>query len=306
MAGIGAWVAGSRPRTWSAALSPILVGGAVAYQQDPDRFGWGTAGRILLALIVALALQIGVNFANDYSDGVRGTDSDRRGPARLVGQGLAQPRAVRRAAWLAFAAAGVAGLVDATWIGAWWLIAVGVAAVAAGWLYTGGPRPFGYAGLGEAIVFLFFGVVAVTGTAFVATGRWSCLAAAVSVPVGFQACALLVVNNLRDLETDERAGKRTLAVRLGPASTRRLFRGLITAPFVIVAAIGAAGVTGADAGLGWSLAGLAALPLAIAPWQGVTPGADAPALVRVLTETARLQLAFACLLAVGLVLGAAR
>jgi len=209
------WIAGARPRTLPAALVPVLVGTAAAAGMSGDTnalkglFIW----RFVAALVVSLALQIGVNYANDYSDGIRGTDADRVGPMRLTGSGRKSPGAVKRAAFLSFGVAAVAGLSLAV-ATSWWLIAVGLLAIAAAWFYTGGPRPYGYAGLGEVFVFVFFGVVATTGSAFVQIERITPLTLLVSIPVGLFATALLVVNNLRDIPGDTESGKRTLAVRL--------------------------------------------------------------------------------------------
>ena len=200
------WVAGARPRTLPAAIVPVTVGSGVA-------FGYGrfSLWRAALALVVALALQVGVNYANDYSDGVRGTDERRVGPVRLVAAGLARPRRVLTAALACFATACAAGFALAA-VTSWWLLLLGAAAVAAAWTYTGGSHPYGYRGMGEAAVFVFFGVAAVAGTAYVQMGRLTWLALAASVPVGLLSCALLVVNNLRDIPSDTMAGKRTLAV----------------------------------------------------------------------------------------------
>ncbi len=192
-------------------MVPVLIGSGVAFGYG--RFVWW---RAVLALVVALALQVGVNYANDYSDGVRGSDAKRVGPVRLVAAGLAPPRQVLAAAFGCFAVAGLAGLALAA-VTSWWLLLAGAACVAAAWFYTGGPRPYGYRGLGEVFVFLFFGVVAVVGTAYVQMRGLSWLGLAASVPAGLLACALLMVNNLRDIRTDLVAGKRTLAVMLGDA-----------------------------------------------------------------------------------------
>ncbi|HRA35704.1 MAG TPA: 1,4-dihydroxy-2-naphthoate polyprenyltransferase, partial [Acidimicrobiales bacterium] len=211
--GLGVWLAGARPRTLPAAVVPVAVGTAAAVGTVPGGLIWW---RALAALVVSLALQVATNYANDYSDGVRGTDADDRrvGPVRLVGQGLASPGAVKRAALTAFAVAGAVGAALAVAVGPE-LFVVGALAIAAGWFYTGGPRPYGYAGLGEVFVFVFFGVVATAGSAYVQTGELTALALGASVPVGFLATALLVVNNLRDIPGDTAVGKRTLAVRLG-------------------------------------------------------------------------------------------
>jgi 1,4-dihydroxy-2-naphthoate octaprenyltransferase len=209
MATAAHWVAGARPRTLSAAIAPVFVGSAAAAALDG--FVWWKA---LLSLVVALALQVGVNYANDYSDGIRGTDADRVGPFRLVGSGAVPATQVRTAAFVCFGIAAAAGLVLAV-TSAWWLVLVGAAALAAAWFYTGGAKPYGYRGLGEVAVFVFFGLVAVLGTTYVQAGRISSAALAGGVAVGALACAILVVNNLRDIHTDRVAGKRTLAVVTG-------------------------------------------------------------------------------------------
>jgi 1,4-dihydroxy-2-naphthoate octaprenyltransferase len=291
MATLAQWVEGARPRTLPAAVAPVLVGtGAAA---NADGFVWWKA---LLALGVSLTLQVGVNYANDYSDGIRGTDAVRVGPFRLVGSGSTAPGAVKRAAFGAFAVAGVLGLVLAASSG-WWLIAVGVASIAAAWLYTGGPRPYGYAGLGEAFVFVFFGLVAVCGTTFVQLGRISWLSVVLAVPVGFLACAILVANNIRDIPTDSVTGKQTLAVRLGDPRSRRVYVALVAVPFVI------AMVTGAlDGDARGSLLALIAVPLAIRPVRTTLAGATGRDLIAVLRDTGRLQLACAVTITIGLTL----
>jgi 1,4-dihydroxy-2-naphthoate octaprenyltransferase len=242
-------------------------------------------------MVVAVALQVGTNYANDYSDGIRGTDEARVGPVRLVASGLKPPARVKRAALLAFGAAGAAGLALAAAAG-WWLLAVGAACFAAGWLYTGGPRPYGYFGLGEAFVFVFFGLVATAGTAYVQLGRLTALAVAAAVPVGLLAVALLVVNNLRDIPTDALAGKRTLAVRVGAPATRLLYVACLLVPYGFAA--------GLAVGRPWSPLALLALPLAIGPARRVLGRAAGRDLVPVIGATGRTQLAFGCLLAVGL------
>ena len=284
------WLAGARPRTLPAAVVPVLVGTACAAGRT-DVVAW----RFAAALVVALALQVGTNYANDYSDGVRGTDSDERrvGPVRLVGQQLAEPAAVKRAALLAFAVAGLAGLALAAAVG-WELIAVGAVAIAAGWFYTGGPKPYGYLGLGEVFVFVFFGVVATAGSAYVQQESLSGLALAASVPVGLLATALLVVNNLRDIPGDTESGKRTLAVRLGDARTRWLYVGLLVGAVVMVPLVAGLGERPAAA------LALAAIPLAQRPVVAVLRGDRGPALIPVLVATGRLQLVFGSLLALGL------
>jgi 1,4-dihydroxy-2-naphthoate octaprenyltransferase len=213
------WVLGSRPRTLPASVVPVVVGTAVA-----GAGGHAVWWRAVLAAVVALALQVGTNYANDYSDGIRGTDEDRVGPVRLVASGLKTAGEVKRAAILAFGLAAAAGLVLAA-VASWWLLLVGAASIAAGYLYTGGPRPYGYAGLGELFVFVFFGLVATVGTAYVQLERITGLAVLAAVPVGLLAVAMLVVNNLRDIAGDEVSGKRTLAVRLGAPATRLVYAG---------------------------------------------------------------------------------
>ena len=284
------WVQGARPRTLPAAISPVVAGtGAAA---AVDAVVWWKA---MLALGVALALQVGVNYANDYSDGVRGTDADRVGPLRLVGSGAATPRAVRTAALLSFGVAGALGLVLAATSG-WWLVLVGLACVLAAWSYTGGPRPYGYAGLGELFVFVFFGLVAVCGTTYVQVGRVTGASAVCAVAVGLLACAILVANNLRDIPTDRASGKHTLAVRLGDRRTRRLYALLAALPAL-------APVVLALTGHPWALLGLLALPLQLLPARTVLGGATGRDLVPVLRGTGRAELAFAVLVAVGLALG---
>ena len=218
------WIAGARPKTLGAAIAPVIVGTAFAgYDAEPTNF--------ILALLVALALQIGVNYANDYSDGVRGTDDDRVRPIRLVGSGLAKPEAVKRAAFLSFFVAAFAGLILSART-EWYLLIIGALAIIAAWTYTGGPKPYGYQALGEISVFIFFGLVATLGTYFVQVGSisWPVILAAISM--GLLATAILNVNNLRDLERDAKSGKRTLAVRLGAARTRTLYRLTIFLPLI--------------------------------------------------------------------------
>jgi 1,4-dihydroxy-2-naphthoate polyprenyltransferase len=286
MATPGQWLGGARPRTLPAAVVPVAVGSGVA-------FGYGrfSLWRAALALLVALALQVGANYANDYSDGVRGTDERRVGPVRLVAAGLAPPRQVRTAAFACFATACVAGFALAATT-SWWLIAVGAAAVGAAWTYTGGRRPYGYRALGEVAVFVFFGVAAVAGTAYVQMDRLTWLVLAACVPVGLLACALLVINNLRDIPSDAVAGKRTLAVVIGDHRTRLLYAGCLLLPFGMLAVIAFARP--------FALLALAALPFAVLPLRSVRAGADGPALIGALGQTGRLQLVFGALLTIGL------
>ena len=300
MASAAQWVAGARPRTLPAALSPVLVGTGAALGQGLGLDGAPspatTLVRALLAAAVALALQVGVNYANDYSDGVRGTDAARVGPLRLTASGLAPAPSVRRAALAALGVGCLAGAVLVAVSGSWWLLAVGAAAVVAAWTYTGGPRPYGYAGLGEVFVFVFFGLVATLGTTWTQTGRLDAGAWTAAVGVGSLACAILVVNNLRDVPTDTVTGKRTLAVRLGEESTRTLFTVLVLAPFALVVLLAVAGARP------WALLGLVALPLALAPLRTVLSRARGLSLVPVLAGTGVLELAFAVALGVGLAL----
>jgi 1,4-dihydroxy-2-naphthoate octaprenyltransferase len=285
--GMGVWLRGARPRTLVASICPVLVGTAVA--ASADRL---VVWRALAALVVSVAIQVGVNYANDYSDGVRGTDTPARlGPVRLVASGLASPSRVKLAAALAFAVAGLAGLALAVAVDPR-LLLVGVACVVAAVLYTGGPRPYGYAGFGELAVLVFFGLVATTGTTYVQTERLEGLALAASVPVGLGAVAILLANNIRDLDGDRDAGKRTLVVRLGRWRSRSLFVTTVLAMFVAVALIGVARPS--------ALVALAAAPLAVAPMRLVRRRHDGPGLVAALAGTARLQLAVCALLAAGL------
>jgi 1,4-dihydroxy-2-naphthoate octaprenyltransferase len=293
------WLAGARPRTLPAAVAPVLVGTAVAAWD-----GGAVWDRALLALVVALALQVGVNYANDYSDGVRGTDAQRVGPVRLVGQGLAPPAAVKRAAMLAFGVAGLAGLLLVALSGQWWLLLVGAAAILAAWTYTGGPRPYGYAGLGEVFVFVFFGLVAVGGTALTQSGVLSGLALLGGVGVGALSCAILVVNNLRDIPGDTVAGKRTLAVRLGDPATRRLYAALVGVALAVPAIVGMLGTVLPGTWPATAILGLGAVVLAVGPLRAVREGALGPALVPVLGGTGRLLLGYGVLLAAGIALGA--
>ncbi|MGW0586797.1 1,4-dihydroxy-2-naphthoate polyprenyltransferase [Streptosporangium sp. NPDC002607] len=283
------WIAGARPRTLPAAVVPVAIGTGVAVG-----YGGGVWWRALLALFVALALQVGVNYANDYSDGVRGTDEGRVGPMRLVGSGAAPPRQVLAAALGCFLAAAVAGLVLVVATGAWWLLLVGAMAIAAAWFYTGGSNPYGYRALGEISVFVFFGLVAVTGTTYVQLEYLPPLAVAAAVPAGLLACAMLVVNNLRDIVTDGPAGKRTMAVVLGDPRTRVLYTLCLVLPLLIAPALAPWQPFAALA--------LLAAPLAVAPVKAVRAGATGPALIATLQQTGRFQLGYGLLLTIGLAL----
>ncbi|MEI5676035.1 MULTISPECIES: 1,4-dihydroxy-2-naphthoate polyprenyltransferase [unclassified Nocardioides] len=288
MATPGDWLAGARPRTLPAAVSPVLAGTGVASYVD-GLVLW----KALLALVVSLALQVGVNYANDYSDGIRGTDDDRVGPMRLVGSGAASPSAVKRAAFLAFGVAGVAGLVLAAST-AWWLLAVGAVSVLAAWYYTGGSKPYGYLGLGEVMVFVFFGLVAVIGTTYVQTETWELAALYAAVGIGALACAILVVNNLRDIPTDTIAGKRTLAVVLGDRATRLLYAALVLVAALAVVALAAT--------TSWCvLVGLLFLVLAAPGLRLVLGDATGPDLIPVLQSTGTAELAWAALTTAALI-----
>jgi 1,4-dihydroxy-2-naphthoate octaprenyltransferase len=287
MATQGEWLAGARPRTLPAAISPVLAGTAVAGYDD-GAVWW----KALLALVVSLALQVGVNYANDYSDGIRGTDSHRVGPMRLVGSGRATPGAVRRAAFGAFGVAAVAGLVLAATT-AWWLVAVGAVCVVAAWFYTGGSRPYGYLGLGEVMVFCFFGLVAVTGTAYVQTETWRLPALYAAVGIGALACAILVANNLRDIPSDRIAGKLTLAVRLGDERTRGLYVLLLL--LAAVALVGVALTTS-----WWALLALGYVVPATRGARVVVRRAHGPGLIPVLQSTGVAELCYGLGLFVGL------
>ncbi len=282
------WIQGARPRTLPAAIAPVLVGTGIAQHFDSLDIG-----RALLALIVALALQAGVNYSNDYSDGIRGTDRVRVGPVRLVGQGLAKAHQVKRAAFLMFGIAMASGLALVLLTQAWWLLLVGAASVAAAWFYTGGSRPYGYAGFGELSVFIFFGIVPVMGTAYVQTLELTWGAFIASVGVGALACSILITNNLRDIPGDTEHGKRTLAVRIGDVKTRTLyFASVITAfavPALLVIPFGS-----------WALLGYAAIPWVFLPVKLVRHGARGPALIPILKATGNLLLIYGVVLGFGL------
>ncbi len=283
------WIAGARPRTLPAATAPVLVGSGAAAQVG--EFAWVPA---LLALGVALALQVGVNYANDYSDGVRGTDVDRVGPLRLTASRAAPPGQVQAAAFAALGVAGVLGLLLCAVSGHWWLLAVGALCVLAAWYYTGGRRPYGYLGLGEVGVFVFFGLVATLGTAYTQADRITWPAVLGAVGVGLIACALLMVNNVRDIPTDVAAGKRTLAVRVGDRRARRLY----TAWMVLPVLLGALCAFWAP----WTLVVLFLLLPAVLLSTPVLAGVRGRLLVPVLAGTGLFELGYGVLLGFGLAL----
>jgi 1,4-dihydroxy-2-naphthoate octaprenyltransferase len=284
---VNKWVAGARPRTLPVSAAPVVVGTCAAFQVADDVIWW----RAIAALVVALSLQVGVNYANDYSDGVRGTDADRRGPIRLVASGLASPAAVKRAAGLAFLLAAVVGLALALVVNPW-LLFIGVAAVAAAVLYTGGPKPYGYLGLGEVMVLAFFGFVATTGSAYVQLERIPATAWWGSLVVGLPTVAVLLANNIRDIPTDAVAGKRTLAVRIGPIAARQLFAFCLAGAFVSIVPMCL------DAP--WAVLGFLAIPLAIQPLHLVLTRDDPPGLVAGLVATVRLTIVLSALVGLGL------
>ena len=284
------WIAGSRPQTLPAAIVPVAVGYALVVARHSDDLP--NVVNALLALVVSLALQVGVNFANDYSDGVKGTDARRVGPLRLVGSGLVVPARVKRAAYLSFFVAASAGLGIAATT-SWWLILVGLASIVAAWTYTGGPNPYGYLGFGEIFVFVFFGVVATIGTTFAVSEQIETLDVIASCVVGALAVALLIVNNLRDIPTDAQSGKKTLAVRLGDTRTRWLY-----CLVLLLAVLGTVVVT---LTFSWASIGLIGFVFAAKPVVSVLRGARGAELIPVLGATARVQLFVGMLLAYGLV-----
>ena len=275
---------GARPRTLPAAIAPVLVATTLA----GSNADFAMAG---LALVVSLALQVGVNYANDYSDGIKGTDDNRVGPTRLVASGLASAKSVKQAAFISFAVAAAVGLVLA-YSTSLWLVAVGAAAIFAAWTYTGSKRPYGYLGLGEISVFLFFGLVATMGSYYVQAQEITWQSFIVAIPMGCLACAILAINNLRDRAQDELVGKRTLAVRLGDSRARKLFIALL-----LLAHISALAVPGEN-----TLITLVLVPQTFMIANQVRSGATGPALIPLLGKTGELQLFFALLLALALVL----
>ena len=289
--GVQLWILGARLRTLPAAIMPVMVGSACAGAfEGAVSKRWTFA---LLSLVVSLALQVGVNYANDYSDGVRGTDEKRVGPLRLVGSGLVSPNAVKRAAFIAFGIAAIVGLIIAL-ATSLWLVVIGAACIGAGWLYTGGPKPYGYMGLGELFVFLFFGLVATCGTMFAVTQHITLLCVYASIAVGCLAVALLVINNLRDIPGDTEVGKVTLAVRLGDKKTRMLYNLLFVAcgVAIVLCAVYRRG----------SIVGLLGLAVAVPAIRTVRSGANGRELIAVLAATGKTQMATGLLLSLGLLL----
>ena len=280
----GIWVDGARPRTLPAAVAPVLVATALA----GDSFNTLAA---LLALIVSLSLQIGVNYANDYSDGIRGTDNDRIGPARITAGGLAKPAQVKSAAFISFGVAAVAGLGLAITT-SWWLIAVGAISIAAAWGYTGGKNPYGYMGLGELFVFIFFGLVATVGSFYVQTEEITGQSILAGVIVGSLACAILVINNIRDRAKDEVVGKLTLAVRLGDKRSRIFYSVLVIAPYLITAGFRTP----------WTLLTLLTLPMTISILKALWSGIQGVDLIALLGKTGKLQMLFSLALSLALII----
>ncbi len=288
MATLAQWIEGARPRTLPNAIAPVIAGtGAAAWLNSAV---WWKA---LLALMVSLSLTIGVNYANDYSDGIRGTDDERAGPLRLVGSRAAAPRAVLTAAVLSLALAAVSGITLA-WLSAPWLIAVGATCIAGAWLYTGGSRPYGYAGFGEVAVFVFFGLVAVLGTQYTQAGRVDWVGVAAAVATGALSSAVLVANNLRDIPTDRVAGKMTLAVRLGDSRTRMLYLALLGAAAVLTGALMRA--------TPWCALGFLAVPLAVKAAGPVRSGKAGRELIPVLRDTGLTMLVWSVAVALALAL----
>ena len=278
------WIAGARPKTLPAAIAPVAVATALAGEKwDPFL--------ALLALLVSLSLQIGVNYANDYSDGVKGTDDNRIGPMRLVASGAAPARQVKSAAYLALSSAALFGLILALQT-TLWFIAIGALAIAAAWGYTGWKNPYGYFGFGELAVFVFFGLVATMGTYYAQTGELTLKSLLVSIPMGCLSCALLAINNLRDRAADELVGKRTLAVRLGDASARKAFISLLLIAHISVLFLLQP----------WTLLTLLLLPMTFSLIKAIRGGAEGAQLIPLLGTTGKLQLRFAILLSLGLLL----
>lgn len=282
-------VLGTRPRTLPAAIVPVCVG--VASVENFDNSMWWKA---VLAATVSVSLQVAVNYANDYSDGIKGTDDQRIGPLRLVGSGLVQPRIVKRAAFAMLAVAGISGLILAL-SSSLWILLIGFFAMLAAWTYTGGPRPYGYAGLGEVFVFVFFGIVATVGTQYVVSQSITALSVVASVGVGALSCALLVVNNLRDRQGDQAVGKNTLAVKMGDRWTRYFFSSLFVAAAVAVLVVSVMAQF-------WALIGLVGLVFAVPGIKLVLAGAQGTALIKVLEQVGKAQIVFGLTFSLGIFL----
>jgi len=290
------WVMAARPRTLPAAIAPVLVGAAAAVEWAGDV---PRAGAFIAALIGSIFIQIGTNLANDYSDAKRGADTvDRLGPVRVTSAGLVTPQRVLTATWVAFGVAVLCGIY-LTIVAGLVILLIGALSIAAGVLYTGGPRPYGYAGFGEVFVFLFFGLVAVNGSYYVQVERLDALPLGLSIAVGFLATAILVVNNVRDVETDRRAGKNTLAVRMGRRNAVALYRLLVLGAYLVLPIALLASETSA-----WPLIALASLPMAVAPMRTMSNRADGPSLNAALAGTGALLGAFSLLVTVGLLVAA--
>jgi 1,4-dihydroxy-2-naphthoate octaprenyltransferase len=290
------WLMAARPRTLPAAIAPVLVGTAAAVQWLGRLPRWGA---FFAALIGSIFIQIGTNLANDYSDAKRGADTaDRLGPVRVTASGMVTPQRVMRATWIAFAVAVVCGIY-LTAVAGWVILLIGILSIAAGVLYTGGPRPYGYAGFGEVFVFLFFGLVAVNGSYYVQLEELDALPLGLSISIGFLATAIIVVNNVRDVETDRRAGKNTLAVRVGREAAVRLYGTLVLGAFVVLPIALVAG----EASM-LPLIGLLAAPLAVKPYRTLQERRDGPALNGVLAATGGVLAVFSVLVTIGLLISA--
>jgi len=290
------WVMAARPRTLPAAIAPVLVGTAIAVESEGHL---PRAGAFVAALIGSIFIQIGTNLANDYSDAKRGADTvDRLGPVRVTSAGLVTPQRVLTATWVAFGVAVLCGIY-LTIVAGLVILLIGVLSIAAGVLYTGGPRPYGYAGFGEVFVFLFFGLVAVNGSYYVQVERLDALPLGLSIAVGFLATAILVVNNVRDVETDRRAGKNTLAVRMGRRNAVALYRLLVLGAYVVLPVALLASETSA-----LPLIALISLPMAIAPMRTMSNRTDGPSLNAALAGTGALLGAFSLLVTIGLLIAA--
>ena len=295
MTSLNNWYQGTRPKTLGAAVAPVLVGSSLAHYENSFNLTIS-----LLALLVSVSIQIAVNFANDYSDGIKGTDNQRIGPVRLVGQNLASPQAVKNAAFLFFFVAAISGLIITILTKQWWFLLLGISAIIAAWTYTGGPKPYGYAGYGEIFVFIYFGLVAVLGTTYAQTLFFKPYFLIFAISIGLFAAAILVTNNLRDREKDLQNKKITLAVKLGDSKTRVLYAALLIIPFVLVCSMF---FTNNSAIFTTVQIQLLALPVA---WQALKPvlaKVEGKELIAVLTKTGQTELFWALLVCLALVRG---